>query len=127
MAAYPTRAVALARRHRLVLQQQIHRLLLPRRLVERQRVLRRQPMLDHQARQQQAAGIAALRAERRAFPGHQRRRRGVIERAGGQAAALLLLGIGGDRLDEALDAIERGAQQALVLAGQRMPSARTCP
>jgi DNA-binding NtrC family response regulator len=66
-------------------------------------------MLDHQARQQQAARVAALGAERGAFPGHQRCRRGVVERAGGQPAALFLLGIGRHRLDETLDPIERGA------------------
>ena len=36
----------------------------------------------------------------------------MIERAGSEPRALLVLGIGGDGLDEALDAVERGAEQA---------------
>jgi len=40
-------------------------------------------MLDHQARQQQAAGVAALGTKGCTLPRHQRRCRGVIERAGG--------------------------------------------
>src|SRR5437879_2857103 len=75
-------------------------------------------MLDDEAREKESPRIAASRAEGRALPGHQGGRRGVIERAGSKPAALLLPWIGRHRLDETLDAVERGAQQALVLAGQ---------